>query len=94
MKLFARINAQNNVVECITATQEQIDSGIHGDPATLIETASGNYKQIQSAGGSILRKYKATGGMIYDRDRDAFYWKKPEGEGWTLNETTLLWEKV
>lgn len=94
MKLFARIDAENNVIQCFPATQEEIDSGVHGDPATLIETASGDYKQILSNGGSILRKYKASGGMIYDRDRDAFYWKKPATGNWVLNETTLLWEQV
>lgn len=91
MTSYARVNELYEVVEVIEATPEQVASGACGDPNKLFETASGNWKQELAAGRPILRRYKASGGMIYDPQRDAFYWKKPEGN-WNLNETTLLWE--
>ena len=92
MKSYARINENSEVIAVISATQEDVTAGVWGDPATLIETVSGDWKQRMSNGETLLRKYKATGGMIYDPVRDAFYWKKPETGNWVLNETTLLWQ--
>ena len=38
-----------------------------------------------------LRKNFASIGHVYDKERDAFYEKKPF-DSWTLNEETCLWE--
>lgn len=39
-----------------------------------------------------LRYNYAGIGYLYDPIRDAFIPPKPEGEGWSLNESTCLWE--
>lgn len=38
-----------------------------------------------------MRKNYAAIGMVYDEDRDAFYYPKPFAS-WTLNEDTCQWE--
>lgn len=56
--------------------------GIHYDPIT---------KEPSVDQSKALRKNFAGIGMIYDEQRDAFYFEKPY-ESWILNENTCQWE--
>ena len=57
--------------------------GVHYNPDDLTEQSVDQSKA--------LRKNFAAAGMIYDRERDAFYNPQPY-HSWTLNETTCYWE--
>jgi hypothetical protein len=48
--------------------------------------------QSEREGGVAFRKNYACIGMIYDENRDAFYWPQPPLASWILNEETCQWE--
>ena len=101
MSHFAKVN-QGIVTEVLVAEQEFIDSyvdttpgewiqtsyntfgGVHYDRSTNPPTPSGDQSKA-------LRKNYAGIGMIYDKDKDAFYQPQPYAS-WILNATTCLWE--
>ena len=56
-----------------------------GDPNSWIQTSFNTYGGQHSLGGTPLRKNYAGVGMIYDKDRDAFYSPQPY-PSWTLDE--------
>ena len=81
-------------VEDGIVTQVIVSSKEHADTlsGTWIKTS---YNTLGGKTNSIvsepLRKNFAGIGMIYDKDRDAFYEQKPF-DSWTLNEDTCIWE--
>lgn len=96
MAHFAQIE-NGLVTQVIVANQEDIDSGLFGDPATWVQTSYNTRGGIhygqdgQPDGGIALRKNYAYIGGTYDAEKDAFISPKPF-PSWTLNEETCLWE--
>ena len=90
MAHFAKI--ENNVVVQVNVIDEQFF-------ADNPERYTGTWKQtsyntqggVHLLGGVPLRKNYAAIGMIYDSERDAFYWPQPYSS-WLLNEETCIWE--
>jgi hypothetical protein len=76
MSHYAKIE-NNLVVQVIVAEQD------------FIEQIEGEW--IQTSYNNRIRKNYAGIGMIYDRERDAFYTQQPYSS-WILNEDTCIWE--
>jgi hypothetical protein len=94
MSHYAKINENNIVEQVIVAEEHVIASGHLGDPQRWIQTSYNTYGGLHKLGGTPLRKNYAGVGMIYDAQRDAFYWPRPENSGsWVLNEQTCQWER-
>jgi hypothetical protein len=89
MAHFAKVE-DGIVTQVIVAEQDVIDSGLFGDGwvQTSYNTHGGQHPEDRP-----LRKNFAGIGFTYDAGRDAFIPPQPEGEGWTLNEDTCLWEQ-
>lgn len=89
MAHFAKVE-DGIVTQVIVAEQDVIDSGLFGDGwvQTSYNTFGGQHPE-----GRPLRKNFAGIGYTYDAVRDAFIPPRPEGDGWTLNEDTCLWEQ-
>ena len=86
------------VKRVLVASQEYIDSGRLGDPSNWVKTSYNTRGGIHYApnsndpdGGIALRKNYAGEGMIYDKRKDAFHYKRPY-PSWALNQETFLWE--
>ena len=86
------------VKRVLVVSQEYIDSGQLGDPSNWVKTSYNTRGGIHYApnsddpdGGIALRKNYAGKGMIYDKEKDAFYYKRPY-PSWVLNQETFLWE--
>lgn len=91
MSHFAKIDTNNIVTNVIVAEQDVIDSGLFGDPRTLIQTSYNTRSGEHTLGGTPLRKNYAGIGYTYDADRDAFIPPKPF-DSWILNENSCQWE--
>ena len=100
MAYYAFLDENNIVTEVITGVDEtNIIEGL--DPETWYGNFRGQVCKRTSyntfggvnkrEGGIAFRKNYAGIGMIYDKDRDAFYVPKPF-DSWTLDEDTCLWE--
>jgi len=81
IRYSAQLDENNVVTQVIVATPEE--AAVHG--GTWLETWHG------SGGTALHRKNMATRGMIYDKDRDAFYHPQPY-PSWILDENTCNWE--
>ena len=92
MSHFARV--ENGIVrQVIVAEQDVIDSGVVGDPSIWIQTSYNTRAGEHTSGGTPLRKNYAGIGMIYDAEKDSFYFPKPDNTTWILNEDKGLWER-
>jgi len=91
MSHYAKI--ENGIVaQVIVAEADFINSGAVGDPAAWVQTSYNTYGGVHMNGGTPLRKNYAGVGMIYDRDRDAFYLPQPQNSGtWVLDEASCTW---
>lgn len=100
MAHFARLNAENKVVQIIVAEPDFIQSGVLGDPEQWVQysynTRGGVHYDPEtgepSADQSKALRYNAasiTGN--YDPEADAFYHNSPY-PSWTLNTDTYDWE--
>lgn len=76
MSHFARI--ENNIVVDVIVAEQDFINQIDGE-------------WIQTSYNNNIRKNYAGIGMIYDRERDAFYTQQPYSS-WILNEDTCKWE--
>lgn len=96
MPHFAKVNSDNLVTQVIVISQETLNTGHWGDPASWIQTSYNTYRGIhygadgQPDGGVALRKNFAGVGFSYDPVRDAFVPPQPY-PSWTLNEDTCHW---
>lgn len=97
---YARVNAQNIVIEVIVADQEFIDSGAVGDPAEWLKTSYNTRGGIYYLPNSwepdpdqskAFRKNYAGVEFTYDPALDAFIPPKPYAS-WVLDEQTCLWQ--
>lgn len=101
MAHFAKM--ENNIVtEVIVASQETIDSGLFGDPASWLQTSyntrggiyyiPNSYPPIPDPDQSkAFRKNYAGKGFIYNAEIDGFVPEQPYSS-WTLNSNTGLWD--
>ena len=89
MSHFAKVE-NGLVTEVLVISQDVIDSGMFGDPASFIQT-SYNTHGGQHPEGRPLRKNYAGIGYTYDPVRDAFIPPQPY-PSWVLSEQTCLWE--
>jgi len=100
MSHFAIVDESDVVTQVLRITQDVIDSGKFGDPASFVRTSYNTLGGVHydpetgqpSADQSkALRKNYAGIGFKLDRVRDAFI--PPQSfPSWILNEQTCLWE--
>jgi len=99
---FAKV-VDGIVEEIIVAEQENIDSGLHGDPTLWIQTSyntKGGVHYGQDGlpdGGVALRYNYAVIGGNYDSTADAFYgpaprFKTPENPSHYLDTNDYIWK--
>lgn len=100
MTHFAEIDENNIVIRVLVINQDEIDSGVWGNPNKWIRTSYNthggiHYKPNSNIPSDIqtksLRKNFAGIGFTYDEGRDAFISPKPFNS-WILNEETCCWE--
>ena len=99
MAHYAFLDSNNIVTEVITGvdeniTQTDLDGTLVGGTSEAWETFYGNFRnQIckrTSYNGNYRKNYAGIG-MIFDAERDAFYFPQPY-PSWILNEDTCQWE--
>ena len=101
MAHYAKVQ-QGIVTKVIVAEKEFIDSYVDTEPGKWIQTSYNTYGGVHydrstnpptpsGDQSKALRKNYAGIGMIYDKDKDAFYQPQPYAS-WILNATTCLWE--
>lgn len=99
MAHFAKV-VDNIVIQVIVAEPEFFDTFVDTSPGEWIQTSYNTIGGIHYQEDRItpsedqtkaLRKNFAGVGVIYDRERDAFYAPQPY-PSWTLNEETCIWE--
>ena len=91
MAHYAKIDKNNIVIKVLVIDEENVNSGVFGNPLSWIQTSYNTYGGQHSLGGTPLRKNYAGVGYIYDKDRDAFYTPQPY-PSWIMDEDTCLWE--
>lgn len=96
MSHFAKV--ENGIVtEVLVISQEVVDSGMFGDPASFIQTSYNTRGGVHYGpdgkpdGGIALRKNYAGIGYSYDPVLDAFIPPQPY-PSWSLNTQTCLWD--
>ena len=95
MAHYAEID-ENNIVKRVLVVSNDIEDGQEflskelNLGGTWIKTSYNTFGNVHKAGGSPLHKNYAGPGYIWDGI--GFYEPKPDGEGWTLNSETYLWE--
>ena len=96
MSHFAKVE-NGLVTEVLVISQDVIDSGMFGDPASFIQTSYNTHGGVhygpdgQLDGGIALRKNYAGIGFAYDALLDAFIPPKPY-PSWLLDTQTCLWD--
>lgn len=100
MSHFAKIDANDVVLQVQVIEQEVIDTRVFGDPASFEKTSYNTRGGIYYTPGTTTpdpdqskayRKNFAGIGFKFDRVRDAFI-PPQDYPSWTLNEDTCLWE--
>jgi hypothetical protein len=104
MSYFAQVSG-NIVINVMSAVQEEIDTGIFGDPNTWIQTSYNTHGGIHYApnsntpdGGIALRANYAGIGYIYDSENDVFYKPRPVDiynvvcQSWTIGAPDWTWK--
>ena len=79
------------VTRVIVAEADFFDTFIDDVAGEWIQTSYNTQRGVHTNGGTPLRKNYASEGMVYDRDRDAFYNPQPFNS-WTLDEATCTWQ--
>ena len=97
MSHFAQIDENGIVTNVIVGDNEDPnnDEGLklitNALGGTWIKTSYNTIGGVHLNGGTPLRKNYAGIGMIYDKERDAFYHPQPFSS-WILNEDSCHWE--
>lgn len=89
MSHYAKIDANNRVVQVIVAEQDFVDK--LPDPQKWMKTSYNTRGGKHATGGIPFRKNYAGIGFSYDAQRDAFIPAKPF-PSWILNESTCLYD--
>jgi hypothetical protein len=99
MTYFA--NVQNGIVtDVIRITQDEVNTGIWGNPTQWIETSYNTRGGIYYIPDTdtpdpdqtkALRANYAGIGYVFDAANNVFYAPKPAGDGWTISAPTWLW---
>jgi len=87
---YARVT-KGIVTRVIVAEADFFDTFIDDVAGEWIQTSYNTQRGVHTNGGTPLRKNYASEGMVYDRDRDAFYNPQPFNS-WTLDEATCTWQ--
>lgn len=98
MAHWAELDENNVVIRVTVGDNNAPDEGYQW----LVDNLGGNWVKtsyntlggVHTLGRTPFRKNYAGIGFTYDQERDAFIPPMPEGEGWTLNEETCLWENL
>lgn len=95
MAHFAKVE-DSLVTEVLVISQDEIDTGMFGDPSLFIQTSYNtrggvHYGPDGQPDGPGLRKNYAGIGYTYDITLDAFIPPQPY-PSWLLNVETCLWE--
>lgn len=88
MSHYAKI--ENNIVTNIIVAEDDFIQSLEGE---WVKTSYNTSAGVHKLGDTQLRKNFAGIGMIYDRNRDAFYSVKPY-PSWILNEDKCIWESA
>jgi hypothetical protein len=97
MAHFAQLNANNDVMEVIVVSNDEIlDENGNESEEKGIAFCKNLFGEdtvwVQTSYNSSFRKNYGTVGMSYDPNRDAFlYQKPPHLNSWVLDEETCLW---
>jgi hypothetical protein len=94
MAHFAELDENNIVKQVIVVNNNELldESGNESEQKGIdfcVNLFGG--KWIQTSYNKKVRKHFAGINFTYDPIRDAFIPPKPEGEGWILDEDSLLW---
>jgi hypothetical protein len=95
MAYFAKLDADNNVLEVISVNNNDLlQDGVESEAKGiqfLVALFGENANWKQTSYNNRIRKNYAGIGYTYDATRDAFIPPQPF-PSWTLNETTCLWD--
>ena len=89
MKYFAKLNANNHVIDANNLHDDEVPDEATGK-AFLIQLTKHSFWKQYWQDGSGPTKNSATIGNDYDPGRDAFIEKQP-WDSWTLNEEDCRW---
>ena len=96
MAHFAKVS-NGIVTQVIVAEPEFFETFIDSSPGEWIQTSYNTRQGVHYTNGEpsedqskALRKNFAGIGMVYDKERDAFYQPQPY-PSWILNEETCMW---
>lgn len=99
MAHFAKV-LDGKVLQTIVAEPEFFDTFVDTSPGEWIQTSYNtrggvhydpNTGEPSADQSKALRKNFGGPGMVYDRERDAFYWEQPF-PSWTLDENTCWYQ--
>lgn len=97
MAHYAKV-VKGEVVSIIVAESDYFLTFIDNSPGQWLKASYNTFGGVHYGsdgkpdGGVALRKNFPGIGDSYDISRDAFIHRKPDGEGYLLNEETCLWE--
>ncbi len=102
MAHYAFLDENNIVVQVIPGIDEdQLIEGLSPEQwyenfmgKRCIRTSYNTIGGVHLNGGTPFRKNYGGVGYFYDETKDAFIPPKPEGEGYVLNQETLLWDSA
>jgi hypothetical protein len=90
------VNGKGIVEDVIVIEQEQIDTGLWGNPSDWIQTSYNTYGGVHYGqdgnpdGDLALRGNFASKNDIYDQNNDVFYKPQPF-PSWLISESTWTW---
>lgn len=99
MAHFAQV-IDGTVVDVLVIEQDQIDTGLFGDPSTWIQTSYNTRRGIYYTPNTTtpdpnqskaFRKNFAQPGYTWDAGRNAFIPPKPQDGTWVLDEFSCTW---
>lgn len=105
MAYFAELNDNNVVTQvisvadefCMVDGKEQEEAGIafckslFGENTKWVQTSYNTRQGEHLLGKTPLRKNYASPGFIYDKDRNAFYEPRPDGDFYLFDEEKAIW---
>lgn len=97
MSHWAKVDENNIVVNVLVGSNSETHDETHqwlleNHGGTWIRTSYNTREGIHALGGEPFRKNYACIGMIFDEQRDAFYWPDKPFPSWTFNEFKCCWE--
>lgn len=98
MAHFAELDENNIVLRVIVVGNEMLlENGQESEAKGIAfckQLFGEDTNWIQTSYNRNFRKNYAGVGHVYDPQRNAFIAKKPEGDGWTLDEELCIWRNL